>query len=330
MVCQAMLCAPVLQQRSGSAERHELMAVACSLGPWLFCGLVVSAKQSVQLAVPCRLPASGSTAALPAAQASQILPSAGYNANLDAAGQSDARLALRLEENNSAFAGLSIDAAVSQMPRLQVPVVQTAPGNTISLSALLSWRSVAWLLRTSDYLLGPETFVHPTSVPSWHAALLLTPSFASPASCCQVPAVAASCASAQCHEHRMHPLCLPCASFIGMCLRCFEPTTPLAAHETHPCRVRALLLAQPLSPLASAGAHGVHNRPGACNDCDNPASRNGAAGQAVRGARGAGGGAQGGAPAFQLCQKAYACKLWQCCCLENWPHCSGLVEDGLS
>eukprot|EP00891_Asterochloris_glomerata_P000589 jgi/Astpho2/589/e_gw1.00013.8.1_t len=50
---------------------------------------------------------------------------AGYNANLEAAGQSDARLAQRLEENNSAFAGLSIDTAVSQMPRLQAPMVST-------------------------------------------------------------------------------------------------------------------------------------------------------------------------------------------------------------
>ena len=64
-------------------------------------------------------------------------PSAGYNANLDAAGQSDARLAQRLDENNSAFAGLSIDAAVSQMPRLQVLVVPPAAGNPASLSALL-------------------------------------------------------------------------------------------------------------------------------------------------------------------------------------------------
>ena len=45
---------------------------------------------------------------------------AGYHANLTAAGDSDARLEQRLMQNNAAFSALSIDAAVAQMPRLQV------------------------------------------------------------------------------------------------------------------------------------------------------------------------------------------------------------------
>lgn len=45
---------------------------------------------------------------------------AGYNANLTAAGDSDTRLEQRLMQNNAAFSALSIDAAVAQMPRLQV------------------------------------------------------------------------------------------------------------------------------------------------------------------------------------------------------------------
>lgn len=45
---------------------------------------------------------------------------AGYRANLAAAGDSDARLLKRLQENASQLMSLSIDAAVSQMPRLQV------------------------------------------------------------------------------------------------------------------------------------------------------------------------------------------------------------------
>ena len=49
---------------------------------------------------------------------------AGYNANLTAAGDSDARLEQRLMQNNAAFSALSIDAAVSQMPRLQVGLAQ--------------------------------------------------------------------------------------------------------------------------------------------------------------------------------------------------------------
>lgn len=49
---------------------------------------------------------------------------AGYNANLTAAGDSDARLEQRLMQNNAAFSALSIDAAVSQMPRLQVRLYQ--------------------------------------------------------------------------------------------------------------------------------------------------------------------------------------------------------------
>jgi len=49
---------------------------------------------------------------------------AGYNANLTAAGDSDARLEQRLMQNNAAFSALSIDAAVSQMPRLQVRLHQ--------------------------------------------------------------------------------------------------------------------------------------------------------------------------------------------------------------
>ena len=45
---------------------------------------------------------------------------AGYNSNLIAAGDSDARLEQRLMKDNAAFSALSIDAAVAQMPRLQV------------------------------------------------------------------------------------------------------------------------------------------------------------------------------------------------------------------
>lgn len=45
---------------------------------------------------------------------------AGYQANLTAAGDSDARLEQRLMQNNAAFSALSIDAAVAHMPRLQV------------------------------------------------------------------------------------------------------------------------------------------------------------------------------------------------------------------
>ena len=52
---------------------------------------------------------------------------AGYNANLTAAGDSDARLEQRLMQNNAAFSALSIDAAVSQMPRLQVSLAQCLP-----------------------------------------------------------------------------------------------------------------------------------------------------------------------------------------------------------
>lgn len=44
---------------------------------------------------------------------------AGYNSNLVAAGDSDARLEQRLMKDNAAFSALSIDAAVAQMPRLQ-------------------------------------------------------------------------------------------------------------------------------------------------------------------------------------------------------------------
>ena len=47
---------------------------------------------------------------------------AGYKANLAAAADSDARLDARLAQNQGAFSGLSIDAAVSQMPRLQALV----------------------------------------------------------------------------------------------------------------------------------------------------------------------------------------------------------------
>jgi len=45
----------------------------------------------------------------------------GYRANLAAAGDSDSRLQKRLQENVSQLTSLSLDAAVSQMPRLQVP-----------------------------------------------------------------------------------------------------------------------------------------------------------------------------------------------------------------
>lgn len=48
---------------------------------------------------------------------------AGYQANLTAAGDSDARLEQRLMQNNAAFSALSIDAAVAHMPRLQAPMV---------------------------------------------------------------------------------------------------------------------------------------------------------------------------------------------------------------
>ena len=46
--------------------------------------------------------------------------SAGYNANLVSAGDSDARLMHRLDGSQSAFSALSLDLAISQMPRLQV------------------------------------------------------------------------------------------------------------------------------------------------------------------------------------------------------------------
>lgn len=49
-----------------------------------------------------------------------MLSAAGYRANLAAAGDSDARLLKQLQEHASSLTSLSIDAAVSQMPRLQV------------------------------------------------------------------------------------------------------------------------------------------------------------------------------------------------------------------
>lgn len=51
-----------------------------------------------------------------------LIPSlrrAGYKANLVAAGESDARLETRLQQQQAAFSALSLDHAVAQMPRLQ-------------------------------------------------------------------------------------------------------------------------------------------------------------------------------------------------------------------
>ncbi len=62
---------------------------------------------------------------------------AGYNANLTAAGDSDARLEQRLMQNNTAFSALSIDAAVSQMPRLQVRLHQQL---LLTALCLQDWR----------------------------------------------------------------------------------------------------------------------------------------------------------------------------------------------
>ena len=45
----------------------------------------------------------------------------GYKANLAAAGESDSRLEARLAASKQSFAHLSLDNAVSAMPRLQVP-----------------------------------------------------------------------------------------------------------------------------------------------------------------------------------------------------------------
>ena len=47
------------------------------------------------------------------------LTGAGYKANLVAAGESDARLEARLQQQQAAFGALSLDHAVAQMPRLQ-------------------------------------------------------------------------------------------------------------------------------------------------------------------------------------------------------------------
>lgn len=44
---------------------------------------------------------------------------AGYKANLVAAADSDARLEARLGQNQTKFNALSLDLAISQMPRLQ-------------------------------------------------------------------------------------------------------------------------------------------------------------------------------------------------------------------
>ena len=44
----------------------------------------------------------------------------GYKNNLNVAGESDARLDQRLQQHLPAFRALSLDAAISQMPRLQV------------------------------------------------------------------------------------------------------------------------------------------------------------------------------------------------------------------
>ncbi len=110
----------------------------------------------------------------------QSLPPAGYNANLEAAGQSDARLAQRLEENNSAFAGLSIDAAVSQMPRLQVPVVRLGTHCPFLICCLVVNSKAAAHFRLSNC---HEIPVHAHLRPGSHAALLQVPSLASPAGC---------------------------------------------------------------------------------------------------------------------------------------------------
>lgn len=48
---------------------------------------------------------------------------AGYKANLAAAGESDARLFQKLDGNAPGLAGLSLEAACSQMPRLQAPML---------------------------------------------------------------------------------------------------------------------------------------------------------------------------------------------------------------
>lgn len=63
---------------------------------------------------------------------------AGYQANLTAAGDSDARLEQRLMQNNAAFSALSIDAAVAQMPRLQVGSCCCAFVFLVALSKLVS------------------------------------------------------------------------------------------------------------------------------------------------------------------------------------------------
>ncbi|CAK0747325.1 hypothetical protein CVIRNUC_001757 [Coccomyxa viridis] len=48
---------------------------------------------------------------------------AGYKANLAAAGESDSRLEQRLAQNSGSFSALSLDNAVTAMPRLQAPMV---------------------------------------------------------------------------------------------------------------------------------------------------------------------------------------------------------------
>ena len=62
---------------------------------------------------------------------------AGYNSNLIAAGDSDARLELRLMKDNAVFSALSFDAAVAQMPRLQVlPLCCCMPTCVVVLSSI--------------------------------------------------------------------------------------------------------------------------------------------------------------------------------------------------
>ena len=63
---------------------------------------------------------------------------AGYNANMVSAGDSDARLIHRLDNSSSAFSALSLDLAISQMPRLQVFCALSLPGLTAWNQVFLS------------------------------------------------------------------------------------------------------------------------------------------------------------------------------------------------
>ena len=61
--------------------------------------------------------------------------SAGYKANLAAAGESDGRLEQRLQQNSSAFSALSLDNAVTAMPRLQVMPIPCQPSSLCPVHA---------------------------------------------------------------------------------------------------------------------------------------------------------------------------------------------------